>query len=274
MALGLHAITAMRYAQVLGTLLMLLVGGCSDPSGPVQCDYKGTFYDDGEVFPAGDGCNTCTCNPSGLTPGTWRCSLIACQDAGAGTAADLATSTPFPASCEGEGGSTVHGGTLRQGESCCTCSAPGTSPPTLQCLPRDTTTKCNYNGTLYDDGEVFPAGDGCNTCKCNPTGCMPGRWGCSLVGCHDGGPPDAPIVDAPPPVDQSAPNDGPAPDYLRAEHPGACPLLPPTEGDACSLPSNAACSYRPICEAGMPVDRHCDCIDDKWSCSGGHCGEG
>ena len=171
------------------------------------------------------------------------------RDAGGQSPADSATSLPNPAACEGPDGSTEG----------------------------DTTTKCNYHGTLYDDGAVFPARDGCNTCKCNPSGCMPGRWGCSLIACRDGGATDvpvvdAPVVDAPAPVDQRPPNDGPAPDYLRAEHPGVCPIAPPAEGDTCNLPANAACSYRPICGSGTPVDRYCDCIDGQWACDGGYCG--
>ena len=47
--------------------------------------------------------------------------------------------------------------------------------------------QCNYNGTLYDDGEIFPAGDGCNSCKCNPDGVSPGEYGCSLIACDDAG---------------------------------------------------------------------------------------
>jgi hypothetical protein len=48
--------------------------------------------------------------------------------------------------------------------------------------PVDTT--CDYEGTIYADGEEFPASDGCNSCKCNPTGATPGEWGCSLVDCE------------------------------------------------------------------------------------------
>ncbi len=62
------------------------------------------------------------------------------------------------------------------------CTGSGEAPP-----------KCDYFGTLHEDGEIFPAKDGCNSCKCNPHGDTPGRYGCSLVLCNppDAGPPDA-----------------------------------------------------------------------------------
>jgi hypothetical protein len=51
---------------------------------------------------------------------------------------------------------------------------------------------CDYHGTLYDDGVIFPAGDGCNGCKCNPNGNTQGEWGCSAIAClNDAGPPDS-----------------------------------------------------------------------------------
>jgi hypothetical protein len=53
----------------------------------------------------------------------------------------------------------------------------------------DAPVACNYHGTLYADGAEFPANDGCNNCKCNPSGTTPGLWGCSLKRC--------PSVDAP-----------------------------------------------------------------------------
>jgi hypothetical protein len=40
---------------------------------------------------------------------------------------------------------------------------------------------------LYDDGAEFPAADGCNQCKCNPTGNRPGGVGCSVKRCSDAG---------------------------------------------------------------------------------------
>lgn len=186
-------------------------------------------------------------------------------------AADSAGS--FPLVCSGSNGSATHGTTIPQGETCCTCSAPGTSAPTFSCTPRVTTVKCNYNGKLYDDGQVFPSDDGCNSCMCNPSGCMPGRWGCSLRLCTDGGPsPDAPPADAPSGMDKQRPDDGPLPDFLRAEHGAACPLDPPAPGSSCTLDPNLGCDYRPICASGTPVNQSCACTGGQWTCDqGGYC---
>jgi hypothetical protein len=258
----------------------LLLAACSEKQDPVvspaadagpgatTCSYAGKQYDDGAVFPASDGCNECKCNPTGNRPGQVGCSLKACQ--GDAAAADTNGAVEI---CRGPEGSATHGTTVSHGETCCTCSADGNGTPAFSCVPKVTTVKCNYNGTLYDDGQVFPAGDGCNTCKCNPTGCMPGRWGCSLVGCSglDAGPPaDVAVPDAP--ADRSRPDDGPPPDFLRAEHPGFCPIEPPTPGTACTLEANQGCAYRPVCPSGTPVNQECNCPDGRWACDdGGYC---
>lgn len=57
-------------------------GGCNaewtDATGAEVCqpgcDYDGVHYDIGETFPAGDGCNTCTCTANGVP----ACTKIAC----------------------------------------------------------------------------------------------------------------------------------------------------------------------------------------------------
>jgi Pacifastin inhibitor (LCMII) len=47
-------------------------------SGP-SCTYDGGSYQAGQTFPAGDGCNTCSCSPVGSI----GCSKLACPpDAG------------------------------------------------------------------------------------------------------------------------------------------------------------------------------------------------
>jgi hypothetical protein len=46
---------------------------------PATCIYQGQAHMPGEVFSAGDGCNTCMC--SGLGDG-YACTAIACMDAG------------------------------------------------------------------------------------------------------------------------------------------------------------------------------------------------
>ena len=155
----------------------------------------------------------------------------------------------------------------------------GTADSAADGGPRSVTTAtCNYHGTLYDDGAVFPAGDGCNSCKCNPLGTMPGQWGCSLIACAgfpapDAAPPDRPAAEAFVAPDKQRPDDGPFPDFHRPEHPGGfCPIDPPQPGSACTLEANQGCGYSPICATGTPVSLHCACSGGRWSCDqGGYC---
>jgi len=64
----------MRWLVILG---MLAACG-SDDSGGTLCSYNGHEYALGDVFPAGDGCNSCTCTATGAS-----CTKLACADAGA-----------------------------------------------------------------------------------------------------------------------------------------------------------------------------------------------
>jgi len=45
--------------------------------GPIQCDFNGITYQEGQVRAAGDGCNTCVCSETG-----WSCTKIACFNTG------------------------------------------------------------------------------------------------------------------------------------------------------------------------------------------------
>ena len=62
--------------------------GCDDDGGLEEdrqeahqsCSFMGQEYESGTIFPAGDGCNSCSCNPNGDRPGEVECSLIACTD--------------------------------------------------------------------------------------------------------------------------------------------------------------------------------------------------
>jgi hypothetical protein len=57
-------------AGIALALSLLLVGGCDSTT----CTYQGQTHKSGETYPAGDGCNTCSCGPDGLT----RCSTAKC----------------------------------------------------------------------------------------------------------------------------------------------------------------------------------------------------
>ncbi len=63
----------MRFAA----LLVLTVCACDDEGRSPRCEYNGTTYARGDVFPAGDGCNSCSCEATGIA-----CTEIACVDAG------------------------------------------------------------------------------------------------------------------------------------------------------------------------------------------------
>lgn len=54
-----------------------LLASCGDDDAG-ECVHMGTAYDVEETFPAGDGCNTCTCLPGG----DLACTRLACIDAG------------------------------------------------------------------------------------------------------------------------------------------------------------------------------------------------
>ncbi len=47
--------------------------------------------------------------------------------------------------------------------------------------------KCSYNGVTYASGSTFPAGDGCNSCRCSD-----GMVSCTKLACADASI-DAPI---------------------------------------------------------------------------------
>ena len=67
------------------SLVAFLASGCDDdePAAAAVCVYQDQTYADGELFPAGDGCNSCKCNPDGQSPGKLGCSLRHCDpDAG------------------------------------------------------------------------------------------------------------------------------------------------------------------------------------------------
>lgn len=94
----------------LATLLVLL--GCDDHgTSGAACSYHGMSYAIGDVFPAGDGCNSCMCTASGPS-----CTVLACVDGGVdGNAASCVASGGCPkgpvcgALCCGSGERCVNG---------------------------------------------------------------------------------------------------------------------------------------------------------------------
>lgn len=108
-------------------------GDDEPPPAPQVCVWNGQTYPIGAVFPAGDGCNNCSCEPEGVA-----CTLVACEAPDAGPAVDAA-----PASACAPTGICVDG--PRCGDVCCdvgeacidgACSCGGGDA----CAPGDTCT--------------------------------------------------------------------------------------------------------------------------------------
>jgi hypothetical protein len=131
--------------------------------GGAACFYNCQMYAVGQTFPAGDGCNTCTCEPDGS---------VACS-----TACD-AGPPPIPDGgpgnvCVYEGNTYAVGQTFPAGDGCntCSCSADDTVLcTTIACGSDGGPGGCWYEGIPYSTGQSFPAGDGCNTCTCDSPG--------------------------------------------------------------------------------------------------------
>lgn len=129
---------------------------CCEPGGVVSCEpmndcdsvceWDGAHYAAGETFPAGDGCNTCTCYESGSV----QCTTAECL------------------SCEHDGSIYAVGDTFPAGDSCnqCQCLDVYIGQGVVICEPDLCTAECIYAGMGYLLGESFDALDGCNTCTC------------------------------------------------------------------------------------------------------------
>jgi hypothetical protein len=129
--------------------------GCTMLGCVSQCTYGGETYQIGESFPAGDGCNTCSCSESGV-----GCTAMACAT-----------------ECNYGGKIYQPGESFPAGDGCntCTCSGSGEVACTLtDCMP-----VCIYAGQTYTPGQSFPALDGCNTCTCGEAGTI----GCTEMAC-------------------------------------------------------------------------------------------
>lgn len=69
----------MRRVVFIFPALVLLGGACSSipfqTRETAQCTYQNARYSSGESFPAGDGCNSCTCGQDGNV----ACTKVACD---------------------------------------------------------------------------------------------------------------------------------------------------------------------------------------------------
>ncbi|GMV42495.1 MAG: hypothetical protein AMXMBFR64_42110 [Myxococcales bacterium] len=132
--------------------------GVCVPAPDQGCAWGGAWYSYGESFPAGDGCNTCTCSVSGV-----GCTKIGC---------------PPPKGCEYNGTWYAVGDTFWAADGCntCTCGDGGFVGCTKMGCVGD---GCWVEGTYYEPGKSFPSPDGCNTCVCQKGGMAM----CTLMAC-------------------------------------------------------------------------------------------
>jgi hypothetical protein len=111
-------------------MLVGVLAACGDDGGSSACSYQDRTYGIGDVFPTGDGCNSCTCTVTGVA-----CTEIACADAGvdANPASCAPTSgCPSGPACGTiccDGGERCDNGICKCGTATCgagdSCEAPG-----------------------------------------------------------------------------------------------------------------------------------------------------
>jgi hypothetical protein len=181
------------WGPLFATLLLATMGAgpCGhQPLGDIDggggaCTYRGQTYASGASFPAGDGCNTCSCGAGGATCSAEDCKEDARINAEAGISqADASTERPpciqcgpdaatpvcavgFDQTCnEDPAISSLAGRCLSDGT--CSCSAGVVSPFTGRCLNAGDPSGdgCEYAGVLHPVGAAFSCADGCSTCTC------------------------------------------------------------------------------------------------------------
>ena len=163
--------------------------GCvkdSSCGGGNGCAYEGEVYEDGDIFPAADGCNSCSC-----LNGEVYCTLMPCYECWGAQRDEISgaclspNGTDYPGLCCDEsrlcqdtGGTwdTTSCGHWNCGEQplCdaiipgCNCGFGRSFDPNLGCFDNSECGggDCLHNGETHAGGESFEAGDGCNTCTC------------------------------------------------------------------------------------------------------------
>ena len=113
----------------------------------------------GSTVPAGDGCNTCTCQADG----TLACTLIDCNPGAIVCASGLAD-------CDGDSANGCETILLGSTQNCGGCGIVCMAPTNQQarCVAGACTLEasCLYEGVEHALGSSFPSRDGCNTCEC------------------------------------------------------------------------------------------------------------
>jgi eight-cysteine-cluster-containing protein len=183
-------------------------------TGGVECNEPCV---DGETRDAGDGCNTCMCSD-----GEWLCTLAECapvcpepvtyegacvdqvvyvrgeDDATCCEMPDPCSvpeglktyntlkecqagepTCPEPADFSGDCAQVITYGRSADGL-CCEYPNPCSVPAGVEAYP--TLAECEAGPNTCTEGDIRPAGDGCNTCTCQADG----SWACTEIACQPG----------------------------------------------------------------------------------------
>jgi hypothetical protein len=130
--------------------ILLVLCACADHGKGSACVYMGTPHALDDVFPAGDGCNSCTCTTSGPA-----CTDVACVDGGVDA---------NPLSCGASGG-------CPEGPACgasCCKRAESCVNGTCQC---GTKPACGSGDSCETVGPI--GGNRCGTLCCGASGPCP-----------------------------------------------------------------------------------------------------
>lgn len=139
---------------------------CTQADCAPTCEYLGETHFVGESFPAGDGCNTCSCDVSGS---------VACTN--------RACATPSDQACLYRGVFHAVGESFPAGDGCntCDCVAKGS----VGCTKIGCLSACVDEGVTYGPGSTWRAADGCNDCQCavDPAGAPTVQCSIGLCAC-------------------------------------------------------------------------------------------
>ncbi|MBR57523.1 MAG: hypothetical protein CMH54_05615 [Myxococcales bacterium] len=197
------------------SILVSGLWGCAEDSAPVTCEHAGNTYNAGDSFPAGDDCNSCSCTDSGEVactlmacpttceydgetyfagdsfPATDGCNTCGCQNDGTVSCTEEACAEcPPPVVTDEPCDEVIAHAKDPETGLCCEYGTPCQAPEgwlvfyteedcAKGCSGEDCPTTCDYNGQTYNEGDSFPATDGCNSCVCDADGSV----GCTEIDC-------------------------------------------------------------------------------------------